>query len=92
VVIGIPHLGRPLTPPCAETCGAVGDIEEHVLARMTSAIAHRGRDDSGLHRGKHIDLGVRRLRIIEVSGGHQPIANENGSVAVVFNGEIYNDR
>jgi asparagine synthase (glutamine-hydrolysing) len=61
-----------------------------VLDAMCTAMTHRGPDDQGtLERGP-VGLGMRRLSIIDVGGGHQPIANEDGSVWVVFNGEIYN--
>ena len=51
---------------------------------------HRGPDEGGLHTEPGIGLGHRRLSIIDLSSGHQPLFNEDGSVAVVFNGEIYN--
>jgi asparagine synthase (glutamine-hydrolysing) len=57
---------------------------------MAAAIAHRGPDDEGFHLRGPIGLASRRLSIIDPEGGHQPIANEDGSVWVVFNGEIYN--
>ena len=57
---------------------------------MCDAIAHRGPDDDGYFVAPGIALGMRRLSIIDVSGGQQPIANEDGTVQVVFNGEIYN--
>lgn len=61
-----------------------------VLDAMCQAMTHRGPDDQGtLERGP-VGLGMRRLSIIDVGGGHQPISNEDGSVWVVFNGEIYN--
>jgi asparagine synthase (glutamine-hydrolysing) len=61
-----------------------------VLDAMCTAMTHRGPDDQGtLERGP-VGLGMRRLSIIDVGGGHQPISNEDGSVWVVFNGEIYN--
>jgi asparagine synthase (glutamine-hydrolysing) len=62
------------------------------LARMTSTLEHRGPDDDGLLVRDGIGLGFRRLSIIDVGGGHQPIFNETGDVAVVCNGEIYNFR
>ncbi len=61
-----------------------------VLERMGNAIRHRGPDDSGAYSDDRIRLGMRRLSIIDVSGGHQPIASEDGNVVVVCNGEIYN--
>ena len=60
------------------------------LDRMCQAIVHRGPDDQGLFVAREVGLGMRRLSIIDVGGGHQPISNEDGTVTVVFNGEIYN--
>jgi len=57
---------------------------------MCRAIVHRGPDDEGVYIDRSIGLGMRRLSIIDVAGGHQPIGNEDGTVTVVFNGEIYN--
>jgi asparagine synthase (glutamine-hydrolysing) len=59
---------------------------------MASALAHRGPDDEGLQLGAHWGLANRRLSIIGIESGHQPLSNEDGSVWVVFNGEIYNHR
>src|SRR5262245_40108609 len=70
----------------------VGQDERAVLARMTRALVHRGPDDEGVHFDAHVALGFRRLSIIDVAGGHQPLSNEDGSVWIVFNGEIYNYR
>ena len=61
-----------------------------LIERMTAAIAHRGPDDSGYHVDTGVALGHRRLSIIDVGGGHQPIYNEDRTACVVFNGEIYN--
>src|SRR5512137_2292453 len=63
-----------------------------VLARMGDAIVHRGPDDSGAFMDGELLLGMRRLSIIDVVGGHQPIASEDGQVVAVCNGEIYNFR
>jgi len=63
-----------------------------VLRRMADSIRHRGPDDDGFHVEDGIGLGFRRLSIIDLEGGHQPLFNEDGAVAVVFNGEIYNFR
>src|ERR1051326_400821 len=76
-------------------CGIVNfnatEVVRHdLLERMTSAQAHRGPDDHGYFLEGNVGLGHRRLSIIDLSGGKQPIFNEDGSVAVVFNGEIYN--
>jgi asparagine synthase (glutamine-hydrolysing) len=81
-------------------CGIVGlyqwaDDPEIVRAQvrdMCRAIVHRGPDEEGVFAGRSIGLGMRRLSIIDVGGGHQPIDNEDGTVTVVFNGEIYNFR
>ncbi len=67
-------------------------VQEHTLRRMTDVIAHRGPDDDGYYLKGSVGLGHRRLSIIDVKGGHQPIFNEKGDVAIVFNGEIYNYR
>ncbi|MEW5918156.1 MAG: asparagine synthase (glutamine-hydrolyzing), partial [Gemmatimonadota bacterium] len=63
-----------------------------ILARMCDAIRHRGPDDSGYYVGPNAALGMRRLSVIDVAGGHQPMVNEDGTVHLVFNGEIYNFR
>jgi asparagine synthase (glutamine-hydrolysing) len=81
-------------------CGITGFVRPHdsssadpaILARMMDAIAHRGPDDEGTWSSEGSWLGHRRLSIIDVAGGHQPIASEDGRVVVVFNGEIYNHR
>ncbi len=64
-----------------------GEIE-----RMTAALAHRGPDDQGVLTRAGVALGHRRLSIIDLAGGHQPMANEDQQVWIVFNGEIYNYR
>lgn len=79
-------------------CGIAGIIDiigrrpvsESLLRRMTDRMAHRGPDGSGFHVAPGVGLGHRRLAIIDLSGGHQPLFNEDGSVAITFNGEIYN--
>ncbi len=76
-------------------CGIVGtvgpgQVEEAEVTRMCDAIRHRGPDDWGTFVEGGTALGMRRLSIIDLEGGHQPIANEDGSVVVVYNGEIYN--
>ena len=60
-----------------------------VLRRMCGLIRHRGPDDDGFHIDGGCAIGMRRLSIIDLATGHQPISNEDGSVWVVFNGEIY---
>jgi asparagine synthase (glutamine-hydrolysing) len=62
------------------------------LKHATDAMAHRGPDDEGFHLDGPLGLGNRRLSIIDLPGGHQPIANEDESVWITFNGEIYNYR
>ncbi len=73
-------------------CGVIGIVDPYVPRHMTRTMVHRGPDDEGFHVADGVGLGVRRLSIIDVPGGHQPIANEDGTVVVVFNGEIYNHR
>lgn len=65
-------------------------VTSETVQRMTDAIVHRGPDDEGAHLRGNVGLGMRRLSIIDLSGGRQPIYNEDRTVAVVFNGEIYN--
>ena len=79
-------------------CGIVGVFElsgatavaPELIASMCEAIARRGPDDQGQFVDGAIGLGMRRLSIIDVDGGHQPIANEDGTLHIVFNGEIFN--
>src|SRR3954452_18013680 len=61
-----------------------------ILARMADAIRHRGPDDSGYYTEGRVFLGHRRLSIIDVAAGKQPTANEDGTVHIVYNGEIFN--
>jgi len=61
-----------------------------LLAAMNRRILHRGPDDEGLYLDRNVGLGVRRLSIIDCKAGHQPMANEEGSVWLAYNGEIYN--
>src|SRR2546422_3786077 len=65
-------------------------VDRGVLERMRDALVHRGPDDAGLHVDGAVGLGSRRLSIIDLPGGRQPLANEDRSVWIVFNGEIYN--
>jgi asparagine synthase (glutamine-hydrolysing) len=64
--------------------------EQSLLKRMTQAIAHRGPDSDGFHIEAGIGLGMRRLAIVDVTGGDQPIANEDESLWIIFNGESHN--
>lgn len=81
-------------------CGIVGIFhyrggqraDAAVLASMADVITHRGPDDSGYHLDGPVGIGMRRLSVIDLDTGHQPIFNEDRSVAVVCNGEIYNFR
>ncbi len=65
-------------------------IDSELLEKMNTAQAHRGPNDQGYHFDHGVGLAHRRLSIIDLAGGHQPIYNEDGQVVVVFNGEIYN--
>ena len=78
-------------------CGIVGivrndgkSIDEELLSRMNNAIRHRGPDDDGFYINGSVGLGMRRLAIIDLKGGAQPIHNQDRSSWIVFNGEIYN--
>jgi asparagine synthase (glutamine-hydrolysing) len=65
-------------------------VDAEVLDRMRAVGSHRGPDDHGLYLHGNVGLGFNRLSIIDLSGGHQPMANEDETVWIVFNGEIYN--
>ena len=79
-------------------CGIVGivkrnpqeTVDETRLKRMRDTLIHRGPDDEGLRVEGPVGLGMRRLAIVDVAGGHQPMANEEETVWIVYNGEIYN--
>src|SRR5437016_12365074 len=81
-------------------CGVCGVIQvegtprqvlaEAELQAMTDVMTHRGPNDRGLYMDDGIALGVRRLSIIDVEGGHQPFGNESGDVWAIQNGELYN--
>ncbi|MGE3595683.1 MAG: asparagine synthase (glutamine-hydrolyzing) [Dehalococcoidia bacterium] len=81
-------------------CGIVGivhrdprrPVDRSILCRMLDAIEHRGPDDEGIFLQDNVGLGMRRLSIIDLAGGHQPLFNETGDRVIVFNGEIYNYR
>src|SRR4029077_14812067 len=60
------------------------------LREMCRVISHRGPEDDGFYTAGAVGMGMRRLRIVDVAGGHRPISNEDGTLWVVFNGEIYN--
>ena len=76
-------------------CGIVGftgrrEKRQEILKKMSDAIAHRGPDGAGAYFDGPVALGHRRLSILDLEGGSQPMLNEDGTVAIVFNGEIYN--
>ncbi|MGA6987202.1 MAG: asparagine synthase (glutamine-hydrolyzing) [Terriglobales bacterium] len=79
-------------------CGIAGILEfgrgaranPAALREMCRVISHRGPDDEGFYGDGAVGIGMRRLSIVDVAGGHQPISNEDGSLWIVFNGEIYN--
>jgi len=79
-------------------CGLTGifeyqrltEIPQALVHRMNETIVHRGPDDEGIFVGPGIGLGFRRLSIIDLAGGHQPLSNEDGTIWVMLNGEIYN--
>jgi asparagine synthase (glutamine-hydrolysing) len=79
-------------------CGIAGIVQTHpdgaidnaVVHRMCEAIVHRGPDDEGIFVKAGIGLGMRRLSIIDLAGGHQPIFNEDKTIWIVYNGEVYN--
>lgn len=78
-------------------CGILGRlnldgsaIDDDLLRSMARAIVHRGPDDEGFYRDGSVGLGMRRLSIIDIATGHQPIFNEDKTVCIVYNGEMYN--
>lgn len=70
--------------------GILGNGADSAITQMTDAMAHRGPDDSGFYHDDDISLGQRRLSIIDLASGHQPIANEDDTLQLICNGEIYN--
>jgi asparagine synthase (glutamine-hydrolysing) len=79
-------------------CGIIGvynqrekqPVDRQILLQMLAMIRHRGPDGFGIYRDEQVSLGSARLSIIDISGGDQPISNEDGSIWIVFNGEIFN--
>ena len=71
---------------------ALGPDERHRATRMRDVMAHRGPDGAGLWTDDRAALAHRRLSIVDLAGGHQPLSNEDGRIWVTFNGEIYNHR
>jgi asparagine synthase (glutamine-hydrolysing) len=72
--------------------GDLAPVARHDIEAMTRTLVHRGPDDEGYYISGHLGLGFRRLSIIDLGGGHQPMSDGDESVWVVFNGEIYNFR
>src|SRR2546423_13919572 len=78
-------------------CGAFNfkrsrTVTTSMLEAMNQQIVHRGPDDAGFHVSENVGLAMRRLSIIDLKTGHQPVTNEDETVWLVFNGEIYNYR
>src|SRR5213594_2395526 len=78
-------------------CGYLGrdpaqSVDVRLLEGMNATILHRGPDSDGFYVNGHVGMALRRLAIIDVAGGKQPIFNEDGTIVIVFNGEIYNFR
>lgn len=78
-------------------CGIAGTlnldnsrVDKRALHRMMGSLVHRGPDDEGIYVDGPVGLGFRRLSIIDLEGGHQPLSNEDGSIWIIFNGEVYN--
>jgi len=90
------HTGRMVAAPLPTVCGISGYLslageraDAGIIRRMTATLRHRGPDDEGFYVEGPVALGHRRLRIIDLETGRQPIANETGSIRVILNGEIY---
>ena len=79
-------------------CGIVGiihadrdrTVDEHLLRSMTDVMQYRGPDDSGIWLGEGVGLGHRRLSVIDLAGGHQPMTTGDLGLWITYNGEIYN--
>src|SRR6202158_3275668 len=67
-------------------------VEPETLRRMCAAMVHRGPDDEGIYTAGPVGIGMRRLSIVDLARGHQPMSNEDGTIWIVFNGEIYNHK
>ena len=78
-IAGVFHFNEP---------GAIASLD--MVSRMCSRLVHRGPDDKGLYHAGAVAMGMRRLSVVDVGGGHQPISNETGTIWLVYNGEIYN--
>jgi asparagine synthase (glutamine-hydrolysing) len=68
------------------------NVDQAALLDMRDSLAHRGPDDAGLFIAGRVGLGHRRLSIVDLGGGHQPMSNEDGTVWIAYNGEVYNHR
>ena len=79
-------------------CGIAGfthersRVDRNTIVRITASLAHRGPDQQGIFESPHVSLGAVRLKIIDLCGGDQPFATDDGETVIVFNGEIYNHR
>ncbi|MDY6989588.1 MAG: asparagine synthase (glutamine-hydrolyzing) [Thermodesulfobacteriota bacterium] len=73
-------------------CGYLGLADDELVTRMTDILEHRGPDDFGYFHDGDVHLGHRRLSIIDIAGGRQPMMNRDGSLVIIYNGEIYNFR
>ncbi len=81
-------------------CGIAGlmnfdappDAARALVERMGATIRHRGPDDAGAYADEHVAIGLQRLSVIDLAGGHQPMSTDDGQLHIVFNGEIYNYR
>ena len=75
-------------------CGVVGidskDAAEGIVRRMMASMVHRGPDEEGILLASPVAVGMRRLSIVDLPGGSQPVWNEAETLAIVYNGEIYN--
>ena len=71
---------------------ANAEMSQAIIRQMCDVIEHRGPDDEGYYVRDEVALGMRRLAIIDITSGSQPISNEAGTIWIVFNGEIYNHR
>src|SRR5580658_6098435 len=94
-VRGGPAWPRPLGEAMCGICGIYNfdrdeTVRPEVLQAMNQQLLHRGPDDEGRYIAQNVGLAMRRLSIVDLKSGHQPLSNEDGTVWIVFNGEIYN--
>src|SRR6185436_10161480 len=85
-------LGRYMCGIVGKTRADGGPVDAALIEGMCAALEHRGPDSRGLHMSAGVGLGIQRLRVIDLETGDQPIYNEDRTIAVVLNGEIYNYR